>query len=135
MSAPAEQWLLFARDDLRMAELAMAEGIHNQVCFHAQQCVEKTIKALIAHAGGLVPRTHRLTDLLESVDLPCNPLAELAADIKLLERYYIPTRYPDALPGGLPDGLPNEADAREALEVARKSLQQVARFLQARADE
>jgi HEPN domain-containing protein len=44
MNEAAEQWLAFAHQDLRMAEMALAEGIYNQTCFHAQQCVEKVIK-------------------------------------------------------------------------------------------
>lgn len=32
-----DRWISFARDDLRMAELALNEGIYNQVCFHAHQ--------------------------------------------------------------------------------------------------
>ena len=39
MNGAIERWLVFAREDLCMAELALAEGIFNQVCFHAQQCV------------------------------------------------------------------------------------------------
>lgn len=35
MHEHAERWLAFAREDLRMAELAMAEALWNQVCFHA----------------------------------------------------------------------------------------------------
>lgn len=45
MNERAERWLTFAREDLRMAELAMAETLWNQVCFHVQQCVEKILKA------------------------------------------------------------------------------------------
>jgi HEPN domain-containing protein len=45
MNEGAERWLAFAREDLRMAELAMTEAIWNQVCFHAQQSVEKIFKA------------------------------------------------------------------------------------------
>ena len=45
MNEAVNRWLVFAREDLRMAELALAEGIFNQVCFHAQQCVEKAIKS------------------------------------------------------------------------------------------
>ncbi len=44
MNEAVERWLIFAREDLRMAELALVEGIFNQVCFHAQQCVEKAIR-------------------------------------------------------------------------------------------
>jgi len=39
-------------------------------------------------------------------------------DLLLLDRFYIPTRYPDALPGMLDDGLPNLDDATDALRVA-----------------
>jgi HEPN domain-containing protein len=64
MSKEYETWLIFAREDLQMAELAIANEIYNQVCFHAQQCTEKSIKALLAHQGKSPPRTHRVTDLL-----------------------------------------------------------------------
>jgi HEPN domain-containing protein len=37
---------------------------------------------------------------------------------KKLDKYYIPTRYADALPGTLPEGLPTEKDAKEAIELA-----------------
>jgi len=36
MHERAERWLAFARGDLRMAEMARAEALWNQVCFHAQ---------------------------------------------------------------------------------------------------
>jgi HEPN domain-containing protein len=39
-----DRWLAFARDDLRIAELALNEGLYNQVCFHSEQCVEKVLK-------------------------------------------------------------------------------------------
>jgi HEPN domain-containing protein len=47
----ADRWLAFAREDLRIAELAMNEGLYNQVCFHAEQCVEKVLKAWLAKKG------------------------------------------------------------------------------------
>lgn len=39
MSEP-EHWFKDAREDLRMAELELQAGIPDQICFHAQQCVE-----------------------------------------------------------------------------------------------
>ena len=59
MNEITERWLAFAREDLRMAELALAENILNQVCFHAQQCVEKAIKGWLEQQGQSPPRTHR----------------------------------------------------------------------------
>lgn len=103
-----------------MAELALNERLYNQTCFHAQQCVEKTIKAWLVHQVKTPPRTHSLTDLINLLDP--NPLADMAFEIQLLDRFYIPTRYPDALPGSLPEGLPDRRDAEQALELARQAL-------------
>ncbi|MFO7541160.1 MAG: HEPN domain-containing protein [Chloroflexota bacterium] len=35
-------WLRFASEDLQIAEFALEEQIYNQVCFHSQQCAEKS---------------------------------------------------------------------------------------------
>ena len=124
----SKRWLLFAHQDLRMAELAMTEGLYNQVCFHSQQCAEKAVKGLLAHQGKLPPRTHRLADLLELLDP--DPFGEEKFEIQLLDRFYIPTRYPDALPGSLPEGLPDAQDAHEALTTARNILARIEQLIQ-----
>jgi HEPN domain-containing protein len=123
MSDLAERWLAFAREDLRMAELALAEGIFNQACFHAQQCAEKAIKGYLEKQGQSPPRTHRMADLLPM--LPAGLMQEIENALRLLDRFYIPTRYPDAFPGMLPDGLPGRQDAQEALAVARQALEHI----------
>lgn len=105
MNEGAERWLVFAREDLRVAELTLHAGIANQVCFHSQQCVEKSLKALILKRGKPLPRTHRLGDLI--IFLQESALGDFTLELQLLDRFYIPTRYPDALPGSLPEGLPN----------------------------
>ena len=128
MSDASKRWLDFAHQDLRMAELAMTEALYSQVCFHAQQCAEKAIKGLLVHQGQTPPRTHRLGDLLGLLDP--NPFAEQRLEVQLLDRFYIPTRYPDALPGSLPEGLPNAQDAQEALTVAEKIIAQVEQLVQ-----
>ena len=123
MNESVERWLAFARQDLRMAELALAEGIFNQVCFHAQQGAEKAIKGWLDSQGRIPPRTHRMADLLAL--LPSGSLGEEQDALLLLDRFYIPTRYPDALPGALPDGLPGQAEAVEALALARAVLTRI----------
>jgi HEPN domain-containing protein len=57
--------------------------------------------------------------------LPPDLMGELNDPIRLLDRFYIPTRYPDALPGALPGGVPRQRDAEEALDLARGVLQRV----------
>lgn len=110
------RWLHFAEEDLAMARLAIEAGIWNQGCFHAQQAAEKLLKATFP--TGHLPRTHKLTDLVRTS--PAKLSNELEEGLILLDRFYIPTRYPDALPGSLASGLPNEKDATGALETALK---------------
>lgn len=118
MSAPHNLWWSFAREDLKVAEWAYQEQLYNQVCFHAQQCVEKTLKGLLLQQNITPPKTHYLVDLMQL--LVPNPLGQLEPAIRRLDRFYIPTRYPDALPGMMMSGLPSKADAEEALAVARQ---------------
>jgi len=127
MKKSAERWIKFAREDLRMAELALTEGIYNQVCFHAQQCVEKLMKGFIVNRGQVHPQTHKLIDLISLPDK--SPFDDLKKSFRLLDRFYIPTRYPDALPGNLPEGLPNREDAEEALTVAREVFERVDKIM------
>ncbi len=123
MNEATERWLVFARQDLRMAELALADGVFNQVCFHGQQCVEKAIKGWLEGQGRIAPRMHRMADLLPL--LPPDLMDELSDPLRLLDRFYIPTRYPNALPGTLPEGMPSRQDAQETLGMAQRVLERV----------
>jgi len=114
------KWLEFAKDDLRMAELALQERIFNQACFHSQQVVEKVFKGYLEGFHKIIPKTHALDDLL-NLCIEINRDFSNLKDICLkLDKYYIPMRYPDALPGMLPDGLPNERDAQESISFAKE---------------
>ncbi|MCD6472604.1 HEPN domain-containing protein [Candidatus Aerophobetes bacterium] len=121
MKEEINKWIKFSEEDLRMAELALKEKIYNQVCFHSQQCIEKALKGFINSKEQVCPKTHKLADLLSY--LSPSPFDYLTDIIIPLDRFYIPTRYPDALPGTLPEGLPVEKDVKEAIEVARLVLE------------
>ncbi len=111
----ARTWFEFARTDLRVAELAKNDGLFNQACFHAHQAVEKLLKGFLLSRGQRVPRTHSLLELGKLARARGFP-AELLEKIRILDAYYLPTRYPDSLPR-LSD-LPKSAEAEEALAVA-----------------
>ena len=72
MHEEAKRWLAFAREDLRMAELAMAEALWNQVCFYAQQCVEKIFKAWLAERGETPPQVRSRTGwpMTQAIPMP-----------------------------------------------------------------
>ena len=75
------QWVLKAEEDFRaatlLAALVTSEGDDAPlvaVCFHAQQCVEKYIKALLTKSGIAVRKTHNLVALWRAL-----PAAQSAA--------------------------------------------------------
>lgn len=92
------------------------------VCFHAQQCAEKYLKALLQERGAAIPRTHNLEALAKPL-LAANPaLAALAASLRTLGAYAVETRYPGR--------SSDRAMAREALahcETVRAAVRQILR--------
>jgi len=61
-------WLRYARSDLALSKQSAAPGVLREtLCFHAQQAVEKSVKAVLIHFGVAFPKVHsieRLIDLL-----------------------------------------------------------------------
>ena len=57
---------------MKAAQQISAPDMQDQVCFHAQQCVEKYLKAWLQEANLRVPRTHNLNTLLRLIE-PMHP--------------------------------------------------------------
>ena len=115
-----ENWLKFAFDDLCSAEILLAAGIFNMVCFHAQQCVEKTIKALLAALRQPLPRSHNLIRLRQMAEEALGYSVDIDSEVlRFLNDIYLDSRYPQEL-GLLPEGQPGAADAQRALTGAQK---------------
>ena len=115
------KWLDFAREDLAMAKMALKQGIANQACFHAQQGVEKALKGFLRTKQTSIPKTHALEELLELCRRRDPTFLKLQEACIILDQYYIPTRYPDALPGSSSEGLPTEKHAKKAVRLFQEA--------------
>lgn len=65
----AAQWLALAGDDQSLAA-SLLPGLPvfaRAAAFHAQQCAEHALKAVLIHLEANVPRTHEIGKLLEAV--------------------------------------------------------------------
>jgi HEPN domain-containing protein len=109
------RWLEFAEIDLKAAKTLLGEGsLSPVVCFHAQQSVEKCLKALIESRGLNPPKSHDLLMLHGQVE----DVIKLDEDtLAKLNQVYIDSRYPASL-GFLPEGLPDVTDAEGFYEFA-----------------
>jgi HEPN domain-containing protein len=92
-----QRWMNNARADLVMARIVLPEGaMYEQLCFFAQQAVEKSIKALLLHLAVDFPFTHNIQLLVNLLpyDVASLPVFEEAA---ILTPYAVLTRYPGEL--------------------------------------
>ena len=68
--------------------------VHDGVCFHCQQCVEKYLKGLLEDLALPVPKTHTLV-LLLAVLVPQYPeLKSFRRGLVFLTPFAVETRYP-----------------------------------------
>ena len=116
------EWLGRAGDDLAAADavLAMPSPPAWIAAFHAQQCVEKSIKAWLVWRQVEYPFTHDLLELLGSCDEGLRKDGRLTAATYLTE-FAVAIRYPGSDPT-LPEG-------RKAVEAARSALAAVTGYL------
>lgn len=114
-------WIRKAEADLANATLVLdagPEGPMDTVAFHAQQCAEKYLKALLCFRGDDVPRTHDVEALLTRADLWDRVEMSVEAS-RVLTDYATATRYPG-------DYEPVSAEeAADAIELAKRVRQGV----------
>jgi HEPN domain-containing protein len=97
MSGIEEEWLQKAEGDFHTAFRefrARKQPNYDAACFHAQQCIEKCLKALLIRNQIEFNRVHDLEILLNAA-LALDPLLDaLRSDAQLLTQYAVSFRYP-----------------------------------------
>ena len=117
MKKISEEWLKTAKDDLRVADKIISdEALTHMVAFHSQQCIEKSLKAVMEEYGIDLVRIHNLERLLEIVKNHVKIDVNIVL-IEKMDKLYIDSRYPADF-GLLPDGKPTIEDAEEFYDAA-----------------
>jgi len=115
MNPLVPEWVEKAEEDFTVAQRelrARKNPGYNAVCFHAQQCAEKYLKALLLEANIPFSKTHNLIMLLDLV-LPLDPSWEIMRpELARLNGYSVHVRYPGE--------SADKSIAREALASCRE---------------
>jgi len=109
-----EDWLREAEAELQVARDLLEHGHWSWCCFTCQQAAEKALKALGEHFRQDL-FGHNLNLLLQGLQTFVSIPDEVRQACARLNRYYIPTRYPNAFDRGAPVDQFFEHDAREAV--------------------
>lgn len=86
----AKELIKMARADL---DAGMESSTPYSICFHAQQCAEKYLKAYLAYHNATIPRTHDINHLIESCSKIDPSLRSLSGSAKILQPYAVDIRY------------------------------------------
>jgi len=97
MNSATVEWVTKAEGDFTTAgrELrARKSPNYDAVCFHAQQCAEKYLKAILQEHDKHIPKIHNLIELMLLCEKIDGSFEMLRADLVIMERFSVRTRYP-----------------------------------------
>ena len=121
----ALEWIAKAENDLKAAThlLKVEDCPTDTVCFHAQQSVEKHIKAMLVVLEKDFRKTHDIGELAALLPVRLRPFLDEKEQDRLTE-YATITRYP-----GDYEPLPL-SEARQAVKVARRVRREIRKLLE-----
>ena len=126
----ALRWLRQAEHDLDDAHFVITGKRYGLACFLSQQSAEKGIKAFLLASGAEAVWGHSVAELCRDAaefDETFETMVPLGAS---LDKYYIPTWYPDSLPGGIPADAFDAWDAEKAVKTTEIILSHVRKRVQ-----
>ena len=127
MKNAVQEWVKQSEDELKMAEYLLQGRYFKGACYHAQQSIEKSMKARLIKKGWELEKTHsveRLIAIGKDYRIRFN-LSE--QEIVFIDGIYR-GRYPVEA-GLLPLGEPSKADAEKAVSIAKRIFNSVQRAL------
>jgi HEPN domain-containing protein len=123
MSNRYADWFRQAEADLRHARNSLQQGDFEWSCFAAHQAAEKALKAVFLKSG-MDAWGHTITVLIgnlpKTADIPSETLVNYA---RMLDKYYIPTRYPNGFESGAPTDFYTSEEAQNAIHQAKEILE------------
>jgi len=108
-------------EELRTARYLADGNFYRSACYHAEQSIEKFLKAHLIRIGWDLEKTHSIRRLLAIAEEHSLIFDIEEADIVFIDSIYR-GRYPGEA-GLLPHGEPDSEDAERAVKIASKLLQ------------
>ena len=119
------RWIIQAKDEFLDADDLRNRRRYYLALFHFQQSAEKALKAFLylKLKSFEVFYTHSVNDLIEMC-IEIDPDFNKIKQAKKLDKYYIPTRYPNGLPGGIPSRyFDDPTEAEEAMKLSKEVIE------------
>lgn len=119
------RWIVSAKKTLDSAKGDLERGDYNWACFKAQQAAELAVEALLLGLG-MPAYGHSVSKLILNIKSKGLFVSEEIVEYaKTLDKYYVPTRYPNAWAEGVPHEYYTVKDAETAITYAHKIIKWV----------
>ena len=117
------EWIEKAEEDYNSAKWLQESPnpVHNSICFHLQQCIEKYLKAWLQEAKIPFTKTHDLEELLKLITPTMSAWNLWQPDFKIITTYAVESRY-------LGDSATDE-DIKHAIQICDEVRQSVRKML------
>ena len=118
----SQNWFKQAQAEFDDAVHLRNHGSFYLALFLFQQATEKALKAYLFSKGERELYTHSVNDLLQIAKSHDSTFSKIIM-VRILDRYYITTRYPNGLAGNTPAEFFNDpVEAKEAQDHAQKAM-------------
>ncbi len=130
-------WLRQAEHDLKAAEHSYEDGFNEWTTYQAEQAVEKSLKAVIVHAGYVPPKVHKLSILMSLCNGVNNEFRNTRFEYRLVDSFTFISRYPFLLPGRdkTPHDQIDDKSAKDVLVQAQKFVDSIAMLIEGKIPE
>ena len=122
----ARRWLAEATHSLEVTRLMFDNSLSSDVCFKSGQTSQLALKAYLYGTGRRSIYIHSIGDLLSECGKEDEDFNGLRGRGVTLDKYYLSSRYPDALP---PPAIPFESftadEAHQAIGIATEIVEMV----------
>ena len=123
-----KEWIKASIIDLEVIkEILNNKDLTTMTAFHAQQSIEKTLKAILEYHNQDVPKIHQIKKLIDLTKQYILIEFDMVI-IKKIDSLYIDSRYPGDM-GLLPYGKPTLEDAKEFYNFALEVFEEVCNIL------
>ena len=124
MKTPLEtsrRWLAQAEHSLAATQVLLERGFWAEACFHSEQTAQLALKAFLFFKGRRYVNIHSVQTLASECGKEDPEFSPFENYGSFLDRFYLTTRYPDALPApAIPFQSFSEGDARQAVDHAEE---------------
>ena len=114
------RWLRQAEHDLEIAYKHHERDDYSDACFMAEQASQKSLKGFLIAQGRRSVLIHSVAQLAQECSKIDKDFSSHIPPARILDQYYIPTRYPDVLaPPVVPFESYTQEQGERAVQTAR----------------